>query len=123
MHCYLGKSRSGGVVVAYVMKHRDMSLKAAHEFVKGRRPIVHPNRAFRSQLELWGSCGYNDDILAGEEVLDFGFGSVTATESTTKSSKGRKVAASGQWAVVRMDSSMRIRFEQCLTDVGIVARS
>ncbi|KAG0640667.1 protein-tyrosine phosphatase-like protein [Tuber brumale] len=87
VHCYLGKSRSGGVVVAYVMKKQNIPLALAHAFVKSKRPLVHPNRAFRSQLELWGTSGYDSAILNDHEIVDFGFGEELPVVHKKKSSK------------------------------------
>ncbi|PWW76036.1 phosphatases II [Tuber magnatum] len=88
VHCYLGKSRSGGVVVAYVMKKQNIPLALAHAIVKSKRPLVHPNRAFRSQLELWGTCGYDSAILDDYEIVDFGFGEELPVVHKRKSRKG-----------------------------------
>ncbi|PUU76726.1 protein-tyrosine phosphatase-like protein [Tuber borchii] len=87
VHCYLGKSRSGGVVVAYVMKKQNIPLALAHTFVKSKRPLVHPNRAFRSQLELWGTSGYDSTILDDYEIVDFGFGDELPVVHKKRSSK------------------------------------
>ncbi|KAG0134188.1 protein-tyrosine phosphatase-like protein [Tuber indicum] len=90
VHCYLGKSRSGGVVVAYVMKKQNIPLALAHSFVKSKRPLVHPNRAFRSQLELWGTSGYDSAILNDHEIVDFGFGEEIPATYKKKNSKSSK---------------------------------
>jgi protein-tyrosine phosphatase len=45
-----GVSRSSSVVIAFLMKRNQMSLKDAIEYVKERRPIVEPNRGFMRQL-------------------------------------------------------------------------
>ena len=50
IHCEQGKSRSGSVMVAYLMAAHGMSLQGALAFVKDRRPIVHPNAGFMKQL-------------------------------------------------------------------------
>ncbi|CUS13970.1 unnamed protein product [Tuber aestivum] len=153
VHCYLGKSRSGGVVVAYVMKKQKIPLAPAHAFVKSKRPLVHPNRAFRSQLELWGTCGYDSTILDDYEIVDFGFGEELPVVHKKKSSKsGRRrhghgsspdkagalgsaliaglgTAAGGEvgvtegWGMVYMDDVTKAFFERCLDEVGIVRKS
>ena len=43
VHCVLGVSRSTSLVLAYLMKYKNMSLKSAFEFVSSRRPCVRPN--------------------------------------------------------------------------------
>lgn len=46
-----------------VMKFAGCPAELALEYVREMRPIVHPNRAFMAQLELWGACGYDTRIL------------------------------------------------------------
>jgi protein-tyrosine phosphatase len=50
VHCIIGKSRSAAVVIAYLMQHHKMSLKAAYEHVKQQRSIIQPNDGFMKQL-------------------------------------------------------------------------
>lgn len=45
-----GVSRSGAVVLSYVMKAKQMSLKHAEEIVLKARPVVSPNDGFYKQL-------------------------------------------------------------------------
>ncbi|KAH0607280.1 uncharacterized protein H6S33_003268 [Morchella sextelata] len=63
VHCRMGISRSGGMVVAYAMKHAGIPARLALEFVRSRRPIVNPNKAFMAQLTVWGECGYDTALL------------------------------------------------------------
>lgn len=53
VHCYAGISRSSSIVLAYLMKRYNYSLKEAVEIVKKKRPIVQPNRGFMRQLEAY----------------------------------------------------------------------
>uniref|UniRef100_W5NNP8 Zgc:153044 n=1 Tax=Lepisosteus oculatus TaxID=7918 RepID=W5NNP8_LEPOC len=60
VHCNAGVSRSAALCLAYLMKHRSMTLREAHTWVRTRRPIVRPNRGFWKQLisyehKLYGS--------------------------------------------------------------------
>eukprot|EP00795_Rhopilema_esculentum_P012770 gene12770-3502_t len=50
VHCAAGISRSTTLVLAYLMKYKNMELKKAHEFVKSKRRKVKPNPGFWSQL-------------------------------------------------------------------------
>ena len=50
VHCIAGVSRSATVCIAYFMKHRDMTLKEAYFYVKGKRPVIRPNHGFWKQL-------------------------------------------------------------------------
>lgn len=60
VHCKAGVSRSAALCLAYLMKHRQVSLLEAHRWLKDRRPLVRPNRGFweqliRYEMELRGS--------------------------------------------------------------------
>ena len=55
VHCRNGVSRSGMVVVAYLMAHHGWSLDEALTFVRSRRAIVRPNPAFMRLLKEWGA--------------------------------------------------------------------
>lgn len=50
VHCVAGISRSSTLCIAYLMKHRNMTLIEAHGFVKKKRPIIRPNMGFWQQL-------------------------------------------------------------------------
>jgi protein-tyrosine phosphatase len=51
VHCVAGRSRSVTIVLAYMMRHRQMTLDSAFSLVKSRRPYVWPNDAFWEQLQ------------------------------------------------------------------------
>lgn len=53
VHCYAGVSRSGMVVVAYLMKKHRWSRDETLEYVRSRRPITRPNPAFMELLLEW----------------------------------------------------------------------
>lgn len=78
-YSYFGVSRSSSVVIAYIMKSRQLEYEPAFEFVKSQRRFVQPNNGFIAQLKLWHFMGYNIDIdclkyklyrlrLAGEQM-------------------------------------------------------
>jgi protein-tyrosine phosphatase len=50
VHCAKGVSRSASVVVAYLMKHRGLTLNDALTYLRLRRPEVKPHEAFMHQL-------------------------------------------------------------------------
>ena len=52
VHCLAGKSRSVSIVLAYLMRQKEWSLKQAYEFVKDKRPGVSPNFGFMGQLSF-----------------------------------------------------------------------
>eukprot|EP00118_Oscarella_pearsei_P028900 m.3226 g.3226 ORF g.3226 m.3226 type:complete len:1000 (+) comp9155_c0_seq1:112-3111(+) len=51
VHCRMGISRSSSTVIAYLMKENKWSLDETTEFVKARRPMIHPNPNFQRQLK------------------------------------------------------------------------
>ncbi|CAF1115819.1 unnamed protein product [Adineta steineri] len=50
VHCYVGRSRSATIILAYLMKYQQMSLRDAFYYLRSRRPIVGPNFGFIRQL-------------------------------------------------------------------------
>lgn len=60
VHCVMGISRSATVCIAFLMKHRGMSLRKAYFYVKARRSVICPNLGFWAQMvryeeQLFGS--------------------------------------------------------------------
>lgn len=53
VHCNLGVSRSSTIVISYLMKSRQWTLKVAHDYVRDRRTCIRPNRGFLQQLSDW----------------------------------------------------------------------
>jgi hypothetical protein len=53
VHCRNGVSRSGMVVTAYLMFKNNWTRDEALAFVRSKRPIVRPNRAFMERLLEW----------------------------------------------------------------------
>ncbi len=50
VHCSRGQSRSGSVVIAYLMEHYNIGFYKALDMARERRRGVNPNSGFRSQL-------------------------------------------------------------------------
>lgn len=50
VHCVAGVSRSTSLVLAYLMKYANMTLKQAFQHVRSIRPQVRPNMGFFKQL-------------------------------------------------------------------------
>jgi dual specificity MAP kinase phosphatase len=50
VHCHAGISRSATVCIAFIMKHLQMDLTKAYDFVKQKRPCISPNLHFMGQL-------------------------------------------------------------------------
>jgi predicted protein tyrosine phosphatase len=53
IHCFAGISRSGMVVIAYLMLKNHWTVNEALAFVRSKRPIVRPNPAFMKLLCQW----------------------------------------------------------------------
>ena len=53
IYCRAGQSRSATLCIAYFMKYHDMTFDQAYQFVRTRRPIIHPNRGFVHQLKQY----------------------------------------------------------------------
>ena len=50
VNCAQGKSRSGTLVIAYLMAHKGMSAEEATKMTQKLRSIVQPNPGFMAQL-------------------------------------------------------------------------
>ena len=66
VHCVAGVSRSVAMCVAYLMKHEKLSLRAAFDDVKKRRPIARPNIGFFRQL-----IAFEKKLFDGEQTVKF----------------------------------------------------
>ena len=67
VHCAFGQSRSVSVTAAYLMTERHMSLGAALEAIRSRRPNACPNPSFMTQLvrhEMATTGGAPSDLRA-----------------------------------------------------------
>lgn len=51
VHCFVGRSRSVTIVLAYLIKKRGMTLSQALEYVRRKRPQASPNAGFVKQLQ------------------------------------------------------------------------
>ncbi|CAL5337737.1 unnamed protein product [Camellia sinensis] len=51
VHCFVGRSRSVTIVVAYLMKKHNMSASEALDLVRSKRPMASPNSGFMLQLQ------------------------------------------------------------------------
>lgn len=50
VHCYVGRSRSASIILAYLMRYQNMSLREAFYYLRSRRSIIGPNFGFIKQL-------------------------------------------------------------------------
>ena len=58
----MGISRSATVLIAYLMKTRNLSPEEAMEKVRAIRPFICPNLSFRLQLDLYWDMGCPDQV-------------------------------------------------------------
>ncbi|KJF60237.1 uncharacterized protein CIMG_00963 [Coccidioides immitis RS] len=68
VHCVQGISRSGAIVVAYLMRYHSLSYSDALSVARKHRPLIAPNPGFEQQLRLWELCNY-DVYAAGSDIL------------------------------------------------------
>lgn len=70
VHCVQGISRSACVVLCYLMKHENMTLRSAYEHVQKLRTVAQPRREFFEQLGLFECKLFNIEkpTLTAEEV-------------------------------------------------------
>lgn len=57
VHCIQGVSRSGAVVIAYLMRARMIGFYDALHVAQQSRPLINPNSGFSDQLRLWEQLG------------------------------------------------------------------
>lgn len=71
VHCAQGMSRSGTVVVGYLMWKNKQPVEAALAQVQRCRPVVEPNPGFMLQLQDFGrsNCALEEWAGWGEEQL------------------------------------------------------
>ncbi|CAE1232866.1 unnamed protein product [Acanthosepion pharaonis] len=50
VHCNAGISRAASIIIGYLMKTEKMSFSDGFWYVKGKRPVIHPNAGFVDQL-------------------------------------------------------------------------
>ncbi|KAL2944794.1 Dual specificity protein phosphatase 1 [Bienertia sinuspersici] len=51
VHCFVGRSRSVTIILAYLIKKHGMTVSQALEYVRSKRPQASPNAGFIKQLQ------------------------------------------------------------------------
>ncbi|KAF7913356.1 uncharacterized protein EAE98_011581 [Botrytis deweyae] len=70
VHCGLGISRSGTVVLGYVMRERTLDRDEALALVRQKRSRVQPNTGFWAQLSIWHDCHHDVFENFDGEILE-----------------------------------------------------
>jgi len=70
VHCVAGSSRSATIVIAYLMKYNNMSLKDAFVLCRKKRNIVSPNKGFMSQLIVFENQLYSTNTVTTLESFN-----------------------------------------------------
>ena len=83
VHCRAGISRSASIVIAYLMKKRQMGFQEAYTFVKAKRNRVEPNFGFKDLLRKYETTIRVADNSMGLDLSS----SQLASGSDLKSSK------------------------------------
>ncbi|KAG8219090.1 protein-tyrosine phosphatase-like protein [Butyriboletus roseoflavus] len=68
VHCVMGVSRSATVVCAYLMVSQRLSVSAAIQYIRRRRPEIRPNYGFVRQLHAFSQCRYKPSCTNGEYI-------------------------------------------------------
>lgn len=68
VHCFVGRSRSVTIVVAYLMKKHNMSVSEALDLVRSKRPMASPNSGFMLQLQNYEKSLRGTNIGRAHEV-------------------------------------------------------
>jgi predicted protein tyrosine phosphatase len=53
VHCYMGRSRSVSVIIAYLIKYHHMNYEEALNLIRTKRESVCPNEGFQDQLNQY----------------------------------------------------------------------
>ncbi|CAO2655117.1 Nn.00g101810.m01.CDS01 [Neocucurbitaria sp. VM-36] len=59
VHCIEGISRSGALVVAFLMRNRALDYESALSLARKSRAVIAPNSGFADQLRLWEKMEYS----------------------------------------------------------------
>lgn len=70
VHCSAGVSRSGSIVIGYMMYRYGMNLQESVRYVKSKRPVVNPNSGFIRQLKFWSSSQFKFTGPAYEQSVE-----------------------------------------------------
>jgi len=70
IHCTQGISRSGALIIAYLMRTLSLPYASALSLARESRALITPNAGFEKQLRIWAFCNYS--------LVEPGTGSLTS---------------------------------------------
>ncbi|AYV82778.1 MAG: hypothetical protein Hyperionvirus2_146 [Hyperionvirus sp.] len=53
VHCYMGRSRSPSAIIAYLIKHKGLTVDEALKLIQSKKSDVQPNKGFIQQLRSY----------------------------------------------------------------------
>jgi len=123
VHCIQGISRSASVVVGYLMKYENMSLREAHRHVRQKRGVADPRKEFVDQLgrfecKLRGLTAPSltgEEVFAGRNMLNLDAPPQTKSEPTNSASSRDEIVETSDADVQQELDALQKVFEQ-LTD-------
>lgn len=71
VHCMGGISRSPSMVIAYLVKHRDLNLREALELMRLVRPRISPNGELGNDLVQWEKRVRGETTMTVAELRQF----------------------------------------------------
>ena len=69
VHCMNGASRSGMVVIAYVMYKNHWMRDKALDYVRSKRPETRPNPAFMQRLLEWERVLFAENVVTKTKIF------------------------------------------------------
>lgn len=64
VHCVEGKSRASTMIIAYLMKSEELTLREAFDIVRSARPQIRPNNGFMRSLIRFEKILYNKQSMS-----------------------------------------------------------